>query len=406
MRALIFYFLLLPSLLSAQVTMDDFLGSVWEAPVIKAFDNQNIFLETNPYRLSLIRELEFRTESNQLDTERQDFALRLSPSNPWEVKRNNQYFQTYKEVKQLDRNRELKKLLRTHYKAIIEWVYLEEKKKLKEEEREATQMLIEILEAQRLSSFFDPNDYAGLKIEQVEKVVELEELYFEEDVQHGKIETLYPQAKNQTISWALNDLISVEMIELWIDNHQSVPEFGEVAYRQMQIELSKAEWALEKSNINVGYLQAQYQQFRIEQARSPWSIGLGVTIPIVNPNKGNMTKRKLEMIEAEGNLTEAKNEQKVGLALMKKKVKTLTTRYYNLQSQLDGLNIDTLASNLQKIKDSNPITEVRLKRSLIKSRNILALLRKEIYLAYIEYLWHAEMLQQQPFKNYLSSNLN
>ncbi|MEQ8416636.1 MAG: hypothetical protein RIB71_19295 [Imperialibacter sp.] len=406
MRSLIYYFLLLPSVLSAQLRMDDFLWSVLDAPAIKSFDNQNVFLESNPYRLSFLREMEFRTESNQLDPERQDYALRLKPANPWEVKRNNQYFQTYQEVMQLSRERELKKMLKTRYEAIIDWAYLEEQKKIGEEEQEIAQTLIKILEVQRFSNFFDANDYAELKIDQVEKIVALEELYFGQETQRSKIETLYPTAKNQTISWSLSDLISIDKIERTIYDSQSEPGFGEVAYRKKQVELAQSEWALEKSNINFGYLQAQYQHYRIEQDRSPWSIGLGVTLPIFNPNKGDMTKRKLEMIEAEGDLADATNEQQAGLALAKKKVITLTARYNNLQSKLDSLHVDALAVNLQEIKNSNPISVVRLKSSLIKSKNIAAVLRKEIYLAYVEYLWYAEMLQQQPLTNYLLQDSN
>ncbi len=401
MRTLIFLFLFTPSILNGQVGMDEFLEAALEAPAVKAFDNQNAFLQSNPYRLSLIRGLEFRTESNQLDPQRQDFALRLNPSNPWEVKRNNQYFQAYHEVLNLDRDRELKKVLKIHYDAVINWVYLEEQKKLKEEERLQTQTLIQILEAQRFSNFFDSKDYAELKIDQVEKAVALEEIYFEEDEQRSKIELLYPQAKNQIISWSLGELISISAIEQWVESHQSTPLKGEVAYREKRVELAQSEWALEKSNLNIGYLQAQYQQFRIEQDRNPWSIGLGVRLPIFNPNKGNMTKRKIEVIEAQGDLAGAKIEQQAGLELVKKKLETLTTRYNNMQRQLDSLNIDTMAANLQEIEDSNPIIVVRLKRSLIKSRNIEARLRKEIYLAYIEYLGYSELLQQLPLKNYL-----
>lgn len=406
MRSLILFFVLFPCILSAQVSLDDFLQSAFEATDIQVFDNQDDYLASDPYRLSYVRALEFRTESNQLDVERQDFALRLKPANPWEVKRNKQYFQTYQEMLQLDRQRELKKILKVHYKTIIDWVFLEEQKKLNEEEHELTKTMIKMLETQRFSSFFNANDYAELKIEQIEKLVALEEIYFKQDAQRSKIETIYPSAKNQSISWSLNDLIMIEKIQQVIVNRQDVPEYGEIAYREKQVELSQSELTLEKSNINVGFLQAQYQQFRIEQDRSPWSIGLSVNIPIFNPNKGNMTKRKLEMIEAEGSLASANTEQQVGLELTKRKVKTLTTRYYNLQNQLDSLNIDTLSTNLLEIEGSNPMTIVKLKSSLIKSRSIEALLLKEIYLAYIEYLDYAELLQQLPFKNYLSLELD
>jgi hypothetical protein len=346
--------------------------------------------------------MEFRTESNQLDPERQDFALRVNPANPWELKRNNQYFQTYQEVLQLDRERELKELLKTRYEAIINWVYLEELKKLKEEEQTITQNLIRILEAQRFSDFFNANDYVELKIDQVEKIVELEELYFSVDNQRNHIESLFPTAKNQPLAWSFADLISIDAIGQLITEEQTSSS-GEVAYREKRINLAEAEWALEKSNINIGFVQAQYQQFRVEQDRSPWSIGLGVTLPFFNPNKGDMAKRKLEVMEAEGDLADAKDEQLAGQELMKARVQTLTARYHNIKKQMDSLNVDALASTLQEIKESNPLVVMRLKRSLVKSKNSTARLRKEIYLAYVEFLWYSEKLQQQPLKNYLGT---
>ncbi|NJN44922.1 MAG: hypothetical protein HC806_09530 [Anaerolineae bacterium] len=116
--------------------MEEFLQSVFEEPAVQAFDNQNNFLDSNPYRLSIIRRMEFRTESNQLDPQRQDYALRLNPANPWELKRNNEYFQHYQQVLQLDRDRVIKESLKERYEAIVEWAYFNEIKKLKEEEED------------------------------------------------------------------------------------------------------------------------------------------------------------------------------------------------------------------------------------------------------------------------------
>lgn len=401
MRKYLFWFLFIPVILRAQVSMDDFLWSAFNTPSVQAFDNQDDFLAKNPYRLAPVRAMEFRTESNQLDPERQDYALRLKVANPWEVKRNNHYFQVYREVLQLDRQRELKKVLETHYEAIINWAYLNEEKKIMQEEQDLAQTLIKILEAQRFSDFFDAKDYTELKIDQIEQVMALEAFYFEQDAQRSKIESLYPEAQNQTIRWSFGELISIDEILETLESKQRDTKFTEVVFRQKQVELAQSEWALEKSNINIGFLQAQYQQYRIEQDRSPWSIGLGINIPIFNPNKGNMTKRKLELMEAEGELSKELNEQKSGLLLKKNKAHKLALRYYALQNQLTSLSVDSLASNLQRIEGSNPITTVKLKRSLIKSKRIAMLLRKEIYLAFIEYLAYAEKLQQQPFKNHL-----
>ncbi|GEO20108.1 hypothetical protein [Cyclobacterium qasimii] len=398
-------FLFLPSMGYAQLSMDDFLQSALQSSAVKVFDTQDDFLDENPYKLSLIRGLEFRTESNQLDNDRQDYTVRLNPANPWEVKRNNEYFKNYQQMLQLDRQRELKEVMKIHYETIINWAYLDELKKLKKEEQEIIKTSIDILAAQKFSSYFDANDYADLKIEQIEKMVELEELTFGEDAQRSEVEALYPLARNQEITWTLSELIPIEKIQYLVSSQPSFSGVVELAYRQKKIDLALSEWKLEKSNINIGYIKAQYQGYRIEQERKPWSIGVGIAIPITNPNKDKMTKAKLEIIEAESDLLIAKTEQEVGAELVKKYLQNLSIRYNNLQNRLDSLDIPALASSLQKIEDSNPITMIKLRGSMIKSKSMAARIKKEIYLAYIDYLWYSELLQQQPFTNYLSAGL-
>jgi hypothetical protein len=180
---------------------------------------------------------------------------------------------------------------------------------------------------------------------------------------------------------------------------------GEVSYREKQIDLANREWMLEKNNINVGFLQTQYEEFRTEQGRSPWSISMGVTIPVFNPNKGDMTKRKLEVLDAQGDLDEAKVEQTEGRELTYRKIKSLMQRHHDITTMMQELNVGTLSTTLQQINDSNPVAVIRLQRNLIKLKTMATRLKQEIYLSYVEFLYYSEVLQQQPLLNYLSPKL-
>ncbi len=402
-----YLFFMLPLFTQAQVSMEDFLYAALEEPALKSFSNQDNFLNTKPYRLAPIQKLEFRTESNQLDPERQDYALRLNPANPWEVKRTNQYFKTYQELLQLDRDRLLKESLLERYQVIIGWVYYQEISLLKEEDKLNTEKLLSILEGQRYSSYFEAGDYVKLKLDQVEKVIELEEARFEIDNQRRRVEGLFEKAKLKTIHWPTSQIISLQRLETVVDSLSALQASGgEVAYREKQMDLANTEWLLEKSNVNVGFLQTQYQNFRIEQGRKPWSISMGVTIPVFNPNKGDMTKRKLEMIEAEGDRDQAKSEQQTGRELMQAKIKSLLKRHNEINSMMNDLSVGTLATTLQRINDSNPTAVVQLQSNLIKLKTMAARLRQEVLLSYLEFLSYSEVLQQRPLINYLSTNLS
>lgn len=407
MKRIVWWFFFIPLFTQAQVSMEDFLYAALDEPALKTFSNQDNFLNTKPYRLAPIQKLEFRTESNQLDPQRQDYALRLNPANPWEVKRTNEYFETYQQLLQLDRDRLLKESLLARYEVIIGWLYYQEVSLLKEEDKLNTEKMVAILEGQRYSSYFDAGDYVKLKLDQVEKVIELEEARFEIDNQRRRVEGLFEKAKLKTINWPASQVISLERLEAVVDSLSALQASGgEVAYREKQMDLANTEWLLEKSNVNVGFLQTQYQNFRIEQGRKPWNISLGVTIPVFNPNKGDMTRRKLEFIEAEGDRDQAKSDQQTGRELMRAKIKSLLKRHSEINTMMNDLSVGTLATTLQRINDSNPTAVVQLQSNLTKLKTMAARLRQEVLLSYLEFLSYSEVLQQQPLINYLSTDLS
>lgn len=400
--------LLLAFPVQGQVSMEDFLSAAQQEPTLQAFNSQQNFLSTKKsYRLAPIQKLEFRSESNQLDRTRQDYALRINPANPWEMNRTNRYFKTYQELLQLDRDRALKESLLVRYEVIIGWLYYQEIRELKAEDKRITEKLLAILEGQRFSGFFDAEDYVELKLDQVDKTIELEETLFEIENQRRRVEALYESARLKSIDWPQAAILTVEQLMKVVDSLMVQPvQAGEVAYRQKQLDLATTEWQLEKANVNVGFLQTEYQPWREEQGRRPWSIGFGVTLPVFNPNKGDMAKQKLEALEAEGERDLAQREQQAGREISREKLKSLIQRYREVQTMTEGLNVGAMATTLQQINDSNPMAGVRVQNNLIKLKTMAARLKQEIYLSYIEFLTYSEALQQQPLVNYLSPTLS
>lgn len=405
-RIVCFFFIVFPFVVKAQVSMEDFLVDALNEPALQTTVQQNTFLNTKAFRMAPIKQLQFRTESNQLDPDRQEYALRLNPANPWEMKRNNEYFKSYQELIALDRDRLLKESLINRYEAIIGWLYYHELKVLKEEDKNLTEKMLGILEGQRFSGYFDADEYVDLKMDQVEKGIELENVLFEIDKQRKQAEFLYEPAKTTAIEWNEALVISIEKLEFNVDSLLTQKgNGGEVAFLEKKIDVANSEWQLEKTNINVGYLQAQYQPFREEQGRKPWNLALGVTIPVFNPNKGDMAKRKMDVIEAQGDLDQAKVEQQARRELAYRKIKSQISRYRNIITMMQELDAGKLAGTLQQMSDNNPTVTIRLRSKLIKLKTMAARLKQEVYVSYIEFLGYSEVLQQLPLVNYLSPQL-
>ena len=74
---------------SAQVTLAEFIKSANEDPEVKTFSEQARYLEQRTYRLPFLQRLELRTQNRELLANQQEYALRVTPANPWEVRNNN-----------------------------------------------------------------------------------------------------------------------------------------------------------------------------------------------------------------------------------------------------------------------------------------------------------------------------
>ncbi len=398
---------ILPEIVFAQVSMEEFLGAAFQSQKLFTLDQQQNFLLTKPYQLAPIRKLAFQTTSNQLDRTRQDYSFRVLPSNPWEVRNTNNYFKTYSELIKIDQERQLREALRERYLLIIEWGYWDEIHRLKGEEKSNTQKLLSIMEAQRMSSGFNPEEYVELKLDQIDQTIELEEMAFNRDALQKKIEALYETAKQKSISWTGASLMTVEKIEALTNRAQQEGSNSgsELAYREKQIELAMRKWQLEKSNINIGFIQTQYEPFREENNRRPWSISVGLTIPLFNPNKGDMAQRKLQMIEAQGVFEQSKLDQRQGKDFAFEKIMSLLVRYKDVSKLTSDLNFGDLATTMQQMQSNNPTTLVRLQNRSLRLKVLTARLKRDILISYIDFLAYAELLQQQPVINYLSPTL-
>ena len=391
---------------SAQSGFGTFIRAAQDDPAVSMFDLQADYLNGKPYRLAPLQKLELRTESNQLDPTRQEYALRVNPSNPFEVRQNSLYFKELKSSIALEKGIVLKEALIDRYTLIIELVTYAGLRDLAQRKLELTQTSLSMLEKQQLSGYFDGEDYVDLKLEEMDKSVEVDEATYETENAARKVVAIFPDAATSVKTWSISEVITIKQIEKLLDSLQTaLPEATTLSYYQKKIDLADREFKLERNNINVGYVQAKYQDFRIDQGRKPWSIGLGVVVPLFNPNKGDMTKRKLESIESQQELKEAKVELSKDQVRLQEQLRDLIASHRKIEEKIKALNVSSLARTLNTMQKSNPVAGVRFQANLIKLEELALKLKQNILITYTEWLASTDALQQVPLVNYLSRNL-
>lgn len=388
----------------AQLTINQFLSTANQDEDLKSIQDQLTYLEGKPYRLSPFQKFEFRTKNNQLDPDRQDFALRLNPANPWEMKNTTNYYKEYQNSLSIERQLVLKKSLKSRYLKVIEYCNQQELVDIKKQSIKYLDAQATILDRQSVSDNFDSEDIVKIKLDQLDLLVEMDELSFDLIKKQKEIQRI--GQVSTPLSWTSLELITVEQIKHIADSiSTNISTASEVIFSQTKVDLVAREYSLEKSNINVGFLQTEYESYRTEQDRKPWSISLGVTIPITNPNKGDMTKRKLEMIDAQHDLEESKVEVQNEIGASRDELGALIRRYEELDAKIQSLNTGSLSSLLITLKNNNPMALIRFNNNLLKLKTLQLRLKQNILVAYIELLESTDMLQQSPLVNYLSQNL-
>ncbi len=391
----------------SQVTVEEFIHSANEALDVKSADAQINYLKTNPYKLAPLQKLEFRTQNRELMYTQQEYALRLNPANPWEMRSNNKYFEQYQGSLSFERQVALKRALVDRYNLVILYLYYYQLKNIAIESEALVDKQVNVLERQSASSFFDADEYVKLKVEQLDKSVATEETNFDWQSQKSAISQLHPEAAGRSITWEKQVLISIDRMEQVVDSLKAkVISPLEVAYRQQKVNVARSQYDLEKSNINMGFLQTSYDRRRVNQDRTPFDISLGVTIPIVNPNKGDMARRKLAEIESEYELKAAQIEDQASIEISYQKLKESIGRYRDLQVKMEALKNSSLQKDLTLLKGGDPLIALQFESGLNKLQVIQSKLKRKVLTYYIEFLTESDHIQQLPLINYLSNNLS
>lgn len=390
----------------AQVTVAEFILSATNNADVKTADAQIKYLDASPYKLSPLQKLEFRTQNREMLSTQQEYAVRINPANPWEIRSTNNYFKAYKSSLSLEKERVLKEALVERYDLIILYYYYHAVKVLAQENEKLVEKQLTVLERQTTSSFFDADEYVKLKLEQLDKKAQKEEAVFDWQSQMAAVNKFYPGGACKNFGWESQPIISVSRMEKVADSLVALMiKPLEVSYFEQQVTVARRQYEMEKSNVNLGFFQTSYDRRRVNQERNPFGISLGVTIPITNPNKGDMARRKLSEIESEVELNAVTQEEQGARNVAYQKLKESIAQYHELQRSIDELEKSNLPQQLTQLKNGDPLIVLQFETGINKLRALLVKHQRHVLTDYLGFLAHSDHLQQRPLVNYLSANL-
>lgn len=392
----------------AQFIMDDFLSTARNDISLSPTQSKIDFLKENNFDGPWISRVEFRTRSNDANLSQEDFRFRLTPGNPGELKANKRYYDKQVTLLNLEYQDELNSALVKRYSIAIDHVFEFKKKENLNKQLGINRELINLMSNSRGIYSVDMGDLIDAQSDELDMMLAIENAKINIDEIEYMIKDYYEFSGD--LDWEQTDFIEINDILNLFDEIKNKPsgEHINLVKMEQKNELAAERFNIEKSETlnNIGYFQAEYDTDRGDEPYDHFGYQIGVRIPIVNPDKPQLNRRKLALMDDEALLDEKKDDIRKSLELAVLRMDNYNVQYNEINKKLDHLgkqNFIALKSPGKSVKMSDMIKMNEFYIDLLGKKNSV---EKKIYLTYLEYLNLNGMLTQAPMRNYLSKNLS
>lgn len=387
--------------LYAQESVSDFLLTAFEDQSLAVFDAQTKFIHPRNFRIPIIDEIEIRIGNDERTYEDLQYALRVRPSNPWKIRRNNAFFNATKKELSIRKQVEIKENLIFRYELLTDYFYERELYNLSQSQQSIVEKKALILQQNMESNLFDARDFADAKLDQIEGIESLDKTLQQWNRTNNEISIIFGTSN---FNWDLFDLIAVSTIDslssIIANSSLTSIELELIAQR---IEVARQEVRVEKADFDIGFIQAEYLPFTDREVGLGYSVGF--TIPIFNKNRSKIAERKLDEIELKNELTNEQYRDSVKRVLELEYLKNLINHHYLIESEVEKVNLKGLTNNLARIEDYDPISFLDLKVGILKLDELILKSKRRVFEQYVKFLETFDVFTTNPLTNYLSDTL-
>ena len=390
---------------TAKTTTTAVLATAIEDTNYNYHSDQVNYIDENTYSLSYIDHLELRTRTRNFDLNEQSFRFRAYTNFPKERKLNQQYKTKSLDEARLQGMEKLNNALEYRYKLIISMVknegVLQGKLKLKEllEDR------ITILKKQANNLDFDYQELLDAESDYHKLQIDLVDL--ENNLKQSSWELSRLLGVREKVQLDREGIISVEEIALFVNSFDEGIAVDNLHYTQqsLDVELAELEYEQKKASAKtpVKFLEASYRDDLNEGFQKDFSLGIGLKIPIGSAVKGNLNERVIKIAKEKQNLDDIKYELDEGISNSLTYLEVLFAKHRLLSTILEESNEEESLKKYQSIEGISPLVLLKVKENIVKKKQILLDIEKEIFSSYLEFLDLHGLLVRSPVVNYLSS---
>jgi hypothetical protein len=378
---------------AAQFNVEEYLSRAATELDIQSIQAQRQYIKDANFRSPLLREVEFRMRARDMQEGIRDYRFRVSPLNPFERRANKEHTKLLAMQLESESLVAFSSVLNRRYKLLIEYYYLTAMEKIGTDENTRYGQLMKAWRHQ---------GNAGEELIELDRRILLNDLQLE-DLKAEQRELAYLIRMDYEFSGDI-DLSSFAMVTVdQVNDHLVSSEEGQNIYvlnEENKAQISQADWEINKqeSFSNLGYLQAEYRAYRGETINENLGFQLALQLPIVNPDRPDLARRRLDVIEDEQEVKEVEREVNLTIFSRENDLKTKIAQFQRLEKKLASFD----AIPPSGYSNAKAMLElVNYKHDL--SRRITDLYESILRL-YIDWLDYKGLLSTDPLLNYLSAS--
>ena len=391
----------------AQFSVDAFLAATSDDMELLSNQSQVNFLSDNKFNSPWIHRVELRTRTNNWDLSQDDFRLRFSPTNPGEVRANKDYYQIQMDALQSEYLVNLNEALFSRYNMLLEYLILTD---LLEIVNKELVIQNDILTLER-SQIGNSNLWLDKILDEEERLARV--ILQKNDIQFGinkielEIRRIFPF--EGPINIDRDAILGIDGIGSFVNVIKNASDTTDIflAFRNQELMLENQRYAVEKSEQrrNIGYFQLEYDRDRGNEREEHMGFQIGIRLPITNPDRPDLNRRRLDIVAEEADATKEGQELKIERELSIMDLEYSLEQHEQLSQYIEDKIAAYTVENLHIEELDDVYALLKIKEATLNLLETQFEVVSKIYEQYIEWLYINGKLIQMPLVNYLDKDL-
>jgi len=388
-------------------SVTEFLSSAAQDPTLH-FQNEKVdFLNGSSPNTPFIREVEFRARIDQFKESQQRYGVRLSPTGWGETRNGRKVYKASLAYNEAQLELLLNKALKRRYRVLIDFARTRD---LLELNRKLIAIAEDRLDIKRKSiNDLDADPTALVAAEDDIIQLQLDIIDLENSVRDLEDEIKTAMGADEPVSLDPVDLIDIDAIKQAIENFSQPPEGENIHVRRayLSTELAENRYNLEKAENRryLSFFQFDYEMDERRDFEEAMILKFGIMLPIVNPNRLDIDRRKLTSIKEESDYQNLKREIAGDITFFLRDLERSITQYDILLGRKAASNAESSLEVFQRIEGTNPLKLLKMKKSMLKTEVAITKMKRRILRKYVNLLDVSGKLFEKPLRNHLSTNL-